>query len=256
MIIGICKLCENQKELKKSHIIPRAVFKRALKGYTYGIMLDNEYNKIIKVQDQWAKYMLCAECEHLLNVNYEQYSLDVLRNNLKEIKFLEKGQYLQIENIDQTRMVLFVISILWRAIESDHKIFNQLKILNIELIIRKLLQNCVKHKVLPNLQFFSVRISKLVTTIDDLKDLKLDFITNLTFKPVVAQKRIRFLIIFEGYCFEIFFHSDPKDRLTGLGVLNKKKKILKLPYIDAFTIPELHKSILNMFEAKNSKFLQ
>lgn len=32
---GICKLCDLEKELKRSHVIGRAVFKKALNGANY-----------------------------------------------------------------------------------------------------------------------------------------------------------------------------------------------------------------------------
>lgn len=90
MKIDICKLCEKEKELRNSHVIPRAVFKRALEGHNFGRMLNHKHNKVINTQDQWATYLLCAECEHKLNVNYEKYALEVLRDNCKSVKHQKK----------------------------------------------------------------------------------------------------------------------------------------------------------------------
>ncbi|UMN10600.1 hypothetical protein [Acinetobacter baumannii] len=83
---GICKLCDLEKELKRSHVIGRAVFKKALNGANYALRLDKQHKKVIKDQDQWATYMLCGDCEHDLNTKYEGYSLDILRNKKKSVK--------------------------------------------------------------------------------------------------------------------------------------------------------------------------
>lgn len=252
MMLGICKLCNEEKELRKSHVIPRAVFKRALKGFNYGRILDHKYNKVINTQDQWATYLLCAGCEHELNVNYEKYALDVLRNNHKGVKHQEKEDFLQIVNVDQNRLILYLISILWRAIESRHEIFNNLDSLNIALSIRELFRVCIKEKTIPSIQFFSIRISKLVTTVKDLQNIELNFISNFVCKADI-ESRVRFLIIFEGYCFEIFLHTNANDRLKGLGLLRRNKRILKLPRVEAFSIPELNKNLVRMIDAHNNK---
>lgn len=155
---------------------------------------------------------------------------------------------MQIVNVDQRKIIIYLISILWRAIESDHKKFCNLKKLNIEPVINNLFRESVRSMSMPKNKFFSVRISKLVTQINEFRDMKLNFISNFSVKAV-EQGRIRFLIIFESYCFEIFLHTRPTDQLTGLGILKTNKRILKLPYIEAFSIPELQQSLIEMIEA-------
>lgn len=247
--LGICQLCEEKKELRESHIIPRSVFKRTLKGFNYGRILDRDFNKVINDQDQWATYLLCGSCEHNLNFNFEQYSLAALRGESKNIKLRYKSEYLQIINIQQNTLILYVISILWRALVSKHKVFKNLEKLNLDIIVKTYLQQCIKHKVIPRNKVFSVRISKLVTTMKEFQNIKLNFISNFTYN-LHQQKFIRFLIIFEGYCFEVFLHTNQIDTIQGVGVLGKNKRILKIPYIDAFTIPELQKSLSDMVDAK------
>jgi hypothetical protein len=252
MNLGVCRLCRNEKELKKSHVIPRAVFKKALKGFTYACVLDKEYNKIVKMQDQWATHLLCADCEEHLNISFEQYALNALRNTQKGVKHQEKSDYLQIVNIDQGRIILYVISILWRAIESNHYIFGNIRDLSIGERIKDFLRQCIELRSVPNINLYSVRISKLVTIIPEFKDMELNFITNITCKAEKENQRVRFLFINEGYSFEVFFHTNPGDNLSTIGVLKKNKRILKLPRIDAFSIPELNHSISSMIEVGNN----
>ncbi|KCX20397.1 hypothetical protein J472_4197, partial [Acinetobacter baumannii 18689] len=47
---GICKLCDLEKELKRSHVIGRAVFKKALKGANHALRFDKKHNKVVKDQ--------------------------------------------------------------------------------------------------------------------------------------------------------------------------------------------------------------
>lgn len=247
MSFGVCRLCKKESELRKSHVIPRSVFKRALKGFTYGLILDQQYNKVVNYQDQWAGYLLCGECESNLSTRYEEYSLGVLRGEQKRVKHQNKSEYLQIVDVDQKKLILFIISILWRAIESDHEVFKNLTDLNEAELIKENLRLCICENILPEQNLFTVRVSKLVTNIEQLKNLELKFITNWSFS---ADKRgfLRGLLIIDGYCFEVFFPIYSTNRLFGIGVLKENKRILKIPRIEAFSIPELNSSILKILE--------
>ncbi|MDT0130470.1 hypothetical protein FPK48_21345, partial [Acinetobacter baumannii] len=97
---GICKLCDLEKELKRSHVIGRAVFKKALNGANYALRLDKQHKKVIKDQDQWATYMLCGDCEHDLNTKYEGYSLDILRNKKKSVKHKKRDNHYEIQGVN------------------------------------------------------------------------------------------------------------------------------------------------------------
>lgn len=249
MKLSKCKLCDNQSNLVKSHVIPRAVFAKTLKGFTYGKVLDRKYNKVVNEQDQWATRMLCLECEHFLNINYEQYTLNVLRNASANLTKLQSNKSLQISNIDQKTVILFIISIFWRALESDHEKFKILKKIQIDSNFKNLLKKCVRDNWLPFNNFFSVKLSKLITNIDKYKDLKLDFISNFSIEPY-ENERVRILLILEGYLFEIFLHSKPHDQVLENGVLNKKKKILNVPFIEVFSIPCVQDYIKGVLQAK------
>ncbi|EMU31924.1 hypothetical protein ABNIH17_11877, partial [Acinetobacter baumannii ABNIH17] len=48
------------------------------------------------------------------------------------------------------------------------------------------------------------------------------------------------------------YYTDSSQSVSSLGVLKKNKRILRMPYIDVFSIPEFRKSLLDMLEAQNS----
>lgn len=248
MKLGICKLCDLQKELKRSHVIGRAVFRKAFNGYGYALRFDKKYNKLIKDQDQWATYMLCGDCEHKLNKKYEDYSLNILRNRVNSVKHKKKDNYYEIQGVDQKRLILYLLSIIWRGVESNHKVFSKLKIFDEIPVAKEFLKECVKNERILLTEVYDIRISKLISTIPTIKDDELDFITDIYY-DVDDKGRIRFLTIFEGYSFEFFFLTDATLFVTGLGVLKKNKRILKMPYLDVFSIPEFRKSLIDMINA-------
>lgn len=250
MKIGVCKLCDKAKELKNSHVVGRAVFRKALKGANYGLRFDKKYKKVVKDQDQWATYMLCGDCEYKLNTRYEEYSLGVLRNKIKSVKHKKRNNYFEIQGAHQTKLILYLLSILWRGVESDHTIFEKLKIFDASPLVKQLLKDCLYNEKLYRSDFFNIRISKLVNPIESLQIDDLDFISDFSCK-IDENNRVRFLIIFEGYSFEIFFLTDTSRPVSGLGVLKKNKRILKMPYIDVFSIPEFRKSLIEMLNTVN-----
>ncbi|EPQ2825884.1 hypothetical protein NRF50_003709, partial [Acinetobacter baumannii] len=111
------------------------------------------------------------------------------------------------------------------------------------------LKESVKNERVFLTECYDLRISKLVSLIAPFNEMELDFITDI-YCNIDNMQRIRFLTIFEGYCFEFFFLTDKSQSLSGLGVLKKNKRILKMPYIDIFSIPEFQKSLSEMIESQ------
>ncbi|EXD56002.1 hypothetical protein J493_3816, partial [Acinetobacter baumannii 653020] len=159
---GICKLCDLEKELKRSHVIGRAVFKKALKGANHALRFDRQHNKVVKDQDQWATYMLCGECEQKLNKKYEEYSLNVLRDRMKSVKHKKRDSHYEIQGVDQKKLILYLLSIMWRGIESNHEVFKKLKIFDESPVAKNFLKKSVKNEQVFLTECFDLRISKLV----------------------------------------------------------------------------------------------
>lgn len=237
MKIDICKLCNKPKVLQRSHVIGRSVFKHLLKesngNFAY-ITLVKE-NKIEKTNDHWALPMLCACCESMLNQRYENYSLWALKNKQNGVKHKIKENYLQIQNINQYRLIMYVVSIFWRAIHSEHRVF---KHLHMPVEIENYLKNCILGNTVLNKKLIYIRIFKLVNTTHILSNLPLNkFITNIV--QIKQKDNLSFYTIFEGYYFEINFNSQDKFQNTQLGILNPNKRILNIPYKEIFSIREI-----------------
>jgi hypothetical protein len=158
LMIGKCKLCGNERALCKSHAIPDAHFKqipRQSAGKAVAIT-DDEATPIQYTNDSWHTYMLCAECESVLNKRYDEYGIKVLRDDSTKNIRSEIG--VTFKDINRQRLRMFLLSVLWRVSISQHRCYS-----NINLPYP--LENKLRHALLNNLNvpdsIFTVFISKL-----------------------------------------------------------------------------------------------
>jgi hypothetical protein len=133
-----CKLCHKKKPLRKSHIIPEFFYRPGYdeKGRLFvvreGISEDRYIQKGIR------EYLLCSECEHFLNDNYEKYFYEFWykkKNILKETV----GKIYKVIGLDYAKAKLFLLSILWRASVASGKDYNQVMLGPHESIIRDMI---------------------------------------------------------------------------------------------------------------------
>lgn len=241
MGLPLCKLCDKPSELQKSHVIGKSVFRNITNrsGMHYGIVTNHEAGKISRSTDQWATLMLCSECESLLNSKYENYSLWVLKNKQPGVKHQGKKHCWTISNVKQQRLMMYVLSILWRASVSDHKVF---KNVSIPFSISEYLKSCILGKANIDTKIYSVRISKLVDDRNHYSQELLEGIATNIFQREM-EKGICFIMIFAGYYFEVLLAClQPHERFSN-GVLRINKMVLNLPYQDILSIPELFNSL-------------
>lgn len=62
---GKCKLCQERRELQLSHIIPKFVYSWFKRTSVSSLRMHETPNK--RIQDGIKEYLLCADCEQLLN---------------------------------------------------------------------------------------------------------------------------------------------------------------------------------------------
>lgn len=105
----ICKLCEQKKALRESHIIPKFVF-RWLKqtGGKYIRKADN-VNK--RVEDGVKDYLLCDDCEELFSKLENKFA--------REIFYPYSNKNIDSFNYDQD-LLKFSISVLYRILLINH----------------------------------------------------------------------------------------------------------------------------------------
>jgi hypothetical protein len=104
---GKCALCTKETELKLSHIIPKFVFrwlKESAPSAIRSIRIPNQ-----RVQDGEKKYLLCSDCEKILNVWETTFCERVflpLHDSKKKIISITYGPW----------ALKFAVSVSWRVL--------------------------------------------------------------------------------------------------------------------------------------------
>jgi hypothetical protein len=202
--MGICKLCKKEKKLIEAHIIPKFMFKKmkdenhSFYDITYN--LDTKETKSKKTQkEDYDKNILCGDCDNgIIGGIYEDYAKDALYGeNLnpeiapkcKNFKNTDDGaEYSICENIDYTKMKLFLLSLLWRASITDRPVFKEVSIgSKHEEIIRKM----IYEKITPLETEYPIVITSFMRTENKFENL------------IAQPKRIRMKGGLNGYIFLI-----------------------------------------------------
>lgn len=100
-----CKLCGIEKELLKSHIIPKFVFKWMRN--TGGKFFRAPLNPNVRLQDGIKKKLLCKECEKKFSTNEKWFSENIFYPYMNT-----NNNVLPYNN----KLAKFIISVLWRVL--------------------------------------------------------------------------------------------------------------------------------------------
>lgn len=139
-MIGKCKLCGEHRELQESHLLPAAVYKmcrsdKAEGPDPIGIRNDPQIQafRVFQTSRQITGYVLCFDCEQLLNANGEDWVLPQL-STLQGFPFYEKLTTIQpaivdddiaayesvkVPNIRTDCLIHFGMGIFWKAAAHD-----------------------------------------------------------------------------------------------------------------------------------------
>ncbi len=122
-----CKLCQKERELKKSHIIPEFIYSSLYdEKHRFHEISDDVKKKNKMPQKGIREKLLCSECEQHLS-RYERYASLVLNGGFS-LTVRNEGRLVHLGNIDYQKFKLFALSILWRAGVSDLSVFSQVKL--------------------------------------------------------------------------------------------------------------------------------
>ncbi|WP_288474517.1 hypothetical protein [uncultured Pseudomonas sp.] len=125
-VVGVCKLCKEEKDLHNSHIIPRAFFKKIKSGIPQLIRIDTSPNGTVgRDNANWSEYLLCGSCEAFLERSYEGSQIRRLRDYRENLK--SPGR-LTLVHFEYQRFYLFWLSIIWRASVSSMPEFGSVKL--------------------------------------------------------------------------------------------------------------------------------
>jgi hypothetical protein len=133
-----CRLCLEDKELQKSHIIPEFFYKPVYDGlHRLNVVSTKPSDKIKYQQKGYRERLLCYDCEQLLSP-LENYVRRVFYGDTG-VETQDVGNGIILRNIDYQKFKLFQLSFLWRASVSRQGFFSEVNLGHKEETIRKML---------------------------------------------------------------------------------------------------------------------
>ncbi len=237
-----CRLCLRDRELRKSHIIPKAWFRTILRnGGGTGIRIDNsETGPVARSQDSWWDCLLCAECEQSIST-FEKYSIERLRGFPKDHS-VTHADGITLRNFDYSRFKLFTTSLLWRAAISQHPAFQNVVLST--SAIEEARRSLLNIKALGTLRF-GCRVGRLYDPSETFNEIAL---TEIVVAPDVEKEflsdKITFTLVAGGYVFEYELPKLSLRQRDQPGVI-RPTSILLVPRRSIFEI----RSVVNVMSA-------
>lgn len=197
---GICALCDNDRELCKSHAIPNSVFSFVFRrgcGKAVAVV-DDEHTKIAYSSDSWSAYLLCEMCEGDLNDRFDSYGIAIFKGRGCTVKKTAAG--ISFSPIDRQRLRMFVLSVRWRMAVS------------------------------PNRAYASIRLPY---------EMESEIKSALKEKRNLRPGRCRGRILPTERLQRVFFPHPPKKTMTGIGIASGSSPVLLAPFQEVAEFPEL-----------------
>lgn len=243
----ICKLCFNERELKKSHAIPDSVFRKVFRGNSgKSIVIPGGGDEPVNYSsDSWWMFQLCGYCEALLNSSYEDYSIKVLRGSRGKCKRHENG--ITFSHILTSKLINFFIAVFWRAANSEHDSYA--KVYVPDLWNKQIGNMLLNLKTIPQ-KLATVRLSRLIdyTQPCGFSAESLRMIIMSPFFRRHSYGHFSFCFVFEGFFIEIFTPGLKISERKRAGILRKTSNMVMVPFIDIFDIPELEECLVAGYE--------
>lgn len=141
-----CKLCNLDKVLQNSHIIPEFLYKPLYdeihRAQLLGIdWLQQGFRRLKPLQNGLKEKLLCYDCEQLLNNRYEKYFHNQWINKKALPSELDTEHSIKLSDLDYGKFKLFHLSVLFRAGVSTLPQFEQVKLGPHEAFLREMILN-------------------------------------------------------------------------------------------------------------------
>ncbi|WP_436323324.1 hypothetical protein ACSEYT_06785 [Vibrio cidicii] len=133
MAMEICRLCNTQADLQRSHIVPSSVLKSVKAGESQLYVFEENTKPVYRNVDPKEK-LLCRDCEQFLSSSYEQYGTGLTKNPKNVIKSKE---HIEFKKFDYKKWYLYNLSILWRASISSLREFSGIELGDFDLVFRQ-----------------------------------------------------------------------------------------------------------------------
>ncbi|RBP30714.1 hypothetical protein DET50_107129 [Marinobacter pelagius] len=242
--VGICKLCLKERELQNSHAIPNAYFRRIFRessGNAIRIVGD-EFTEIDYTNDSGKELQLCRSCESLLNKEYENYTLNILSGKSHAVTRLGSG--VSYGRVNGERLILFFISIVWRAANSSQSIYEKVHLTD---SISEDFRRSILYRKAPSSRLVGVRCQRLIdkTPGGFFRSNLANFIAAPF--PRLGKHYASYILVFAGLIAEVRIGGFRIKQRSNRGMLSKKGMVLFVPDIDVLSVPEINEVLVRGF---------
>jgi hypothetical protein len=242
---GLCRLCVNERQLSRSHIIPNALFRRIKqRDAGKGVSFDDSKDGVVEhTSESWWEYLLCEDCEQRLAA-LDKAGVELLRAARKAANKPKDG--VLVEPFDYTGLKRFLTSIVWRAAVSTLPEFHQVVLPSAYADdLRKSL--LTERALAPNqlacrleILFDATQASRGGFSADNLGQLIPSPHARL------LSGRASFLFVLDGFLVELFAADAPHKEWRRLGMLKDERKFY-IPPRNIFDVPELKQLLVAGF---------
>lgn len=115
-----CPLCNEEKKIVNSHIIPEGFYKKLYDKNKTAMYASKTRKKVKPIQKGEREYLLCEKCDNEIIGKLDKYAIEVIRDK-KYIEIEEYSNCIIWDKIDYNKFKLFHLSVLWRASISKTK---------------------------------------------------------------------------------------------------------------------------------------
>lgn len=221
-----CRLCGEEKELIKSHIVPEGFYKNMYDEKNRLFLSSQSRKDFITMQKGQREKLLCKECDsNLIGNKYDKYGIQVIRDRLHIQPSTDNEKEIW-EGLDYDKFKIFLLSVLWRAhiAQKFHTGITLDK--NIETLIVKAIKSgqAPKENIIPIVGISLVDPKYIASKCDEI-------ITNGNTYTRTGQNNSKTcIIVFGGYAWTFIVPSaeinDPQEEFflkeNGLMVLPKQ----------------------------------
>jgi hypothetical protein len=234
---GICRLCEEERELCLSHALPKSAFRLAF-GEDSGKVIkitDDETTPVKFSSDSWDVYLLCSVCESRLNSAYDSYGIGVLKGRVGGVRQGQQG--VTFSSIDRQRLRMFCLSVLWRVSVSHHDCYRNI---DLPLVWESELHRALRQDVNVKSSLFTVAIFRLIDTTP--KGFEYESLCSVITAPFARSFKnglTSVCFVFFGFLVEIFLSKLPQKIINRPGILSGRSPVFLAPFLEILEVPEL-----------------
>jgi len=113
--VGKCKLCQRQRALCKSHIVPEFAYKPIKNDNNQMLAVGH---KVRTIQTGHFEHLLCRDCENLLSryeTKFKEAWMDTIPSSFENTVTTPPNDAISVPLPDYDSFKLFHLSVLWRA---------------------------------------------------------------------------------------------------------------------------------------------